>query len=217
MTSIDAGFSSVPTLQRVAGHIGVDISGIDLSADLPDSTVAFLRESLLRHKVLFFRGQTLDHASHARFARRFGDLFARRLPQGSEDLDEYLQIWTISPEADVENYGFDLQDHYRSRQRSGIGDWHTDFSTSVNPPAASVLRCETVPEYGGDIRRLGERALFINPARVSRAGGTLIGRPLGGLRTRRWNIASPTVPTLWCTRSRWSRGSIWSLQRPSCK
>ncbi|MFJ5817476.1 TauD/TfdA dioxygenase family protein [Streptomyces sp. NPDC093108] len=150
MNYTDSGLGPTPTLRRVADHIGAEISGVDLSADLSKTTVDFIRDSLLRHKVLFFRGQNLNHVTHAKFASRFGDLFARRLPEGSKGLDVHPEIWTISPESDVQTYGFDLQEHYRSRQRMGIGDWHTDFSTSVNPPAASVLRCETVPEYGGD-------------------------------------------------------------------
>ena len=38
------------------------------------STVAEIRQTLLAHKVVFFRGQALDHATQIAFARQFGEL-----------------------------------------------------------------------------------------------------------------------------------------------
>lgn len=147
MTSTRTGL----TIARVAGHIGADVSGIDVAEPLAPSTVAEIWAALLEHKVLFFRDQgRLDHARHVAFAGQFGQLIARARPQSGGALDEFPQIWTISPQADVAAYGFDHEEHYRSRQHHGIGGWHTDLSTAVNPPAASVLRAETVPGHGGD-------------------------------------------------------------------
>lgn len=137
-------------VRRVAGYIGAEIHGIDLSNTLDDATVAAIRTALLTHKVLFFPGQKLDHRTQIAFASQFGDLMARARPQSGGELDEFPQVWTISPEKDVEAYGFDHEEHYRSRQHSGFGGWHTDLSTAANPPAASVLRCDRVPLYGGD-------------------------------------------------------------------
>jgi alpha-ketoglutarate-dependent taurine dioxygenase len=136
---------------RVAGHIGATVTGVDLSTELGPDTVTEIRAALLEHKVLFFPQQTgLEHAKQVAFASRFGDPIARARPQGSTELAAWPQIWTISPQADLEAYGYDHEEHYRARQRSGISGWHTDLSTAVNPPAASVLRAETVPTHGGD-------------------------------------------------------------------
>jgi alpha-ketoglutarate-dependent sulfate ester dioxygenase len=57
-------------VRRVAGHIGAEIRGIDISHPLGPSTVAEIRQALLAHKVVFFRGQTLDHAAQIRRGAR---------------------------------------------------------------------------------------------------------------------------------------------------
>jgi alpha-ketoglutarate-dependent taurine dioxygenase len=57
-------------MHPVAGRIGAEISGLRLSGDLPDDTVAGLRRALNHRKVLFFRGQNhLDDAEHEAFGR----------------------------------------------------------------------------------------------------------------------------------------------------
>ncbi|MYR64011.1 TauD/TfdA family dioxygenase, partial [Streptomyces sp. SID625] len=57
-------------VRPVAGHIGAEITGVDLAAGLDDTAVAAIRAAVLRWKVVFFRGQRLDHAGHVAFARR---------------------------------------------------------------------------------------------------------------------------------------------------
>ncbi|GAA3353131.1 hypothetical protein GCM10017744_005060 [Streptomyces antimycoticus] len=59
------------TVRPVAGHIGADISGVDLSRPLSTEETRQIRATLLRWKVVFFRGQNLDHASQIAFARHF--------------------------------------------------------------------------------------------------------------------------------------------------
>jgi taurine dioxygenase len=64
-------FEAVP----VAGRIGAEIRGLRLSGQLPPETFAALKQALLKHKVLFLRGQQhLDDAEHQAFARLFGAL-----------------------------------------------------------------------------------------------------------------------------------------------
>lgn len=104
---------------------------------------------MLAHKVVFFRGQHLDHGDQVAFARQFGQLLARQRPQSGGALDEFCEVWTISPQADVAAYGLDHEALYRQRRTGAQAGWHTDLSDSVNPPAASVLRAESVPSYGG--------------------------------------------------------------------
>src|SRR5499433_3227661 len=55
--------------------IGAEIHGVRLSGDLPSETVTAIRDALLRHRVVFFRGQGhLDEAGHQAFARLLGPL-----------------------------------------------------------------------------------------------------------------------------------------------
>jgi alpha-ketoglutarate-dependent taurine dioxygenase len=50
--------------------IGAEIHGVRLSGDLPAETVTAIRNALLRHRVVFFRGQGhLDEAGHQAFVR----------------------------------------------------------------------------------------------------------------------------------------------------
>src|SRR5690606_21414962 len=62
------------TVRRVAGALGAEISGVDLSADLSDETIAAIRDALVEHQVIFFRGQNLTPAQQVAFGGRFGPL-----------------------------------------------------------------------------------------------------------------------------------------------
>jgi alpha-ketoglutarate-dependent taurine dioxygenase len=58
---------------QVAGNIGALITGVDIAKPLDPQVVAEVRQALLAHKVIFFRGQDLDHAAQNAFARQFGE------------------------------------------------------------------------------------------------------------------------------------------------
>ncbi len=139
---------STINVERVAGHIGAEISNVDLSTTLDDDTVAAIRAALLAHKVIFFRGQHLDHGQQIAFARRFGDL-THAHPHEDAPPEEHPQILTIDPRRYEEQYGLDRTEQKR-RQYSYYAGWHTDVTAAVNPPAASILRAEVVPTFGGD-------------------------------------------------------------------
>ena len=55
------------TIRRVAGALGAEISGVDLSQDLPDGVVAEIRAALVEHQVIFFRDQDLSPARQVAF------------------------------------------------------------------------------------------------------------------------------------------------------
>ena len=59
-------------VRPIAGALGAELHGIDLSRDLPDDTVALLRQALLDHLVIFFRDQDLPPDRFLALARRFG-------------------------------------------------------------------------------------------------------------------------------------------------
>ncbi|MEV4224070.1 MULTISPECIES: TauD/TfdA dioxygenase family protein [unclassified Nonomuraea] len=141
--------TSILTVKRVAGHIGAEIVGLDLAHPLDPTTVQEIRQALLAHKVLFFRGQTLDHAGQIAFARQFGDL-THAHPHEDAPPERFPQILTIDPRRYEERYGPGYRELYRKKRYSYASGWHTDVTAAVNPPAASILRAETVPEFGGD-------------------------------------------------------------------
>lgn len=141
--------TSTLTVNRVAGHIGAEITGIDLAHSLSPSAVEEIRQALLAHKVVFFRDQTLDHAGQIAFARQFGEL-THAHPHEDAPPEDFPQILTIDPRRYEERYGPDYRELNRKRRYSYNSGWHTDVTAAVNPPAASILRAETVPEFGGD-------------------------------------------------------------------
>ncbi|GGN98371.1 taurine dioxygenase [Actinoplanes lobatus] len=136
------------TVERIAGHIGAEISGADLTAPLPAETVAEIRAALLAHKVIFFRGANLDHAQQIAFARQFGQL-THAHPHEDTPPQDFPEILTIDPQRYEELYGLDRKQQSR-RQYSYYSGWHTDVTAAVNPPSASILRAEVVPSFGGD-------------------------------------------------------------------
>jgi alpha-ketoglutarate-dependent taurine dioxygenase len=120
-------------------YIGAEIEGVDLSKSLSDEVVQEIRQALLKWKVVFFRGQNLDHAGQVEFTSRFGEVtFAHPLGE-PEPVPGFPQLKPVDRKLYERQYGF----------RTG-GPWHTDVTAAINPPAASVLRAVNVPSVGGD-------------------------------------------------------------------
>lgn len=137
-------------VRPAAGHIGAEITGVDLAEPLTDEVVAAIRAAVLRWKVLFFRGQRLDHAAHVAFARRFGTP-VRLSSRGSASPVEFPEIETTADRLELGGrYGMDHEEWLRRRRHSLLRGWHCDHGARVDPPAATILRAETVPPYGGD-------------------------------------------------------------------
>ena len=149
MTATQESTAESITVAPVAGHIGADISGIDISAPLSEPEVTRIRDALHRYKVVFFRDQHLDHESQIRFGRHFGELTYAH-PHDDAPPEEHPEIFTIDPRRNEKRYGTGHRQEVRRRQYSYFSGWHTDVTAAVNPPAGSILRAETVPSIGGD-------------------------------------------------------------------
>ncbi|MDH6115595.1 alpha-ketoglutarate-dependent taurine dioxygenase [Kitasatospora sp. MAP12-15] len=137
-------------VKPVAGHIGAEITGVHLAEVLDDAVVAEIWAALLRWKVVFFRGQDLDHASHVTFARRFGELITPK-PLGRLSPQDFPEVETTADRLQLaERYGMERAEWRRRRNHSLLRGWHCDKGARIDPPAATILRAETVPPYGGD-------------------------------------------------------------------
>ena len=128
-------------VKQVAGFIGAEISGVDLSQPLHDDAVKEIREALLKWKVIFFRGQNIDHAAQIAFTGRFGEVTYAH-PHEDEPIEGFSQILPIDRSRYERRNGL-RRSSYESR-------WHTDVTAAINPPAASILRAVNVPSFGGD-------------------------------------------------------------------
>jgi alpha-ketoglutarate-dependent sulfate ester dioxygenase len=135
------------TVRPLAGRIGAQIEGIDISQPLDEPVVEAIQDALDQWKVVFFRDQTLDHESHIAFGRQFGDLTYAH-PHDDAPPDGFPEIYTVDPERFAQQYGIDRTEVLR--RYTYTSGWHTDVTPAVNPPAGSILRADVVPEYGGD-------------------------------------------------------------------
>lgn len=113
----------------VGGRIGAEVRSLKLSADLAPATLAAVRAALVRHKVLFLRGQHhLDDDAQEAFGRAFGEPFEHP---------------TVPSRG---NFLFELD----SRRGARANHWHTDITFVPAYPFASILRAVTIPPAGGD-------------------------------------------------------------------
>jgi len=118
-------------IRPVTGRIGAEIRGVQLSCDLDAATVQAIEAALVRHKVIFFRGQHhLDNQEHEAFTALFGDPVAH----------------PTVPVAEGSKYLLDLD----SKEGYAASSWHTDVTFVDAYPKGSILRALTVPEAGGD-------------------------------------------------------------------
>ena len=60
-------------VKRIAGALGAEIQGVDLSRPLEKSLLSEIRKTWLEHLVIFFRSQNLTPAQFMAFAEQFGE------------------------------------------------------------------------------------------------------------------------------------------------
>ncbi len=131
----------------VAGRIGAEIEGADISRPLDDAAIEVIRQALDTWRVVFFRGQNLDHASQISFGRQFGELTYAH-PHDDAPPESYPEIYTVDARRFQRQYG--IEDEPKIRKYSYTSGWHTDVTPAINPPAGSILRADIIPPYGGD-------------------------------------------------------------------
>jgi taurine dioxygenase len=122
-------------------HIGAEIRGVDLSRPLSAQQVKDVRDAFVKWKVIFFRGQQLDHAQHVAMARQFGDPTIGHAVFGH--VEGYPEIYSVAKNRTA-------NEKYDAMTVTPWFGWHTDVTAAVNPPCASILRGVTIPPYGGD-------------------------------------------------------------------
>ena len=120
-------------IRPVAGALGAEIAGVDLSEDLDDGTIAAIRRAWLDHLVIFFRGQNLAPERFLAFARHFGEVVEYPFIKGIEGFPLITPV--VKLEHERVNFG---------------GLWHSDTTYLERPPMGTMLIAREVPPYGGD-------------------------------------------------------------------
>ena len=121
------------TVRPVAGALGAEVSGVDLSKPLADSLYAEIRAAWLEHLVVFFRDQDLSPAQFLAFASRFGEPIEYPFVKGLDGYPKIIPVLKLAHE--TINFG---------------GIWHSDTTYLDVPPMASTLIAREVPTAGGD-------------------------------------------------------------------
>ena len=63
------------SVSPIAGALGAEISGVDISRPIDSATFAEIRRAWNENLVIFFRGHSLDDDALIAFGRRFAPLF----------------------------------------------------------------------------------------------------------------------------------------------
>jgi len=120
-------------VEPCSGALGAEVSGVDLSEKLDDTSFAEIHRAWLDHHVVFFRDQQITPGQQTAFAERFGDLDTYPF---IEPLPGHPHVIPIVKEPDTRfNFG---------------GGWHSDMSYQERPCKATLLYAIEVPERGGD-------------------------------------------------------------------
>lgn len=156
-------------ISKVTEHIGAVIDGVRLGGDVSPELVAQINSALLKHKVIFFRGQDhLDGAGQLAFSALLGTVTAShptvRLGSGLLPID-----------SDIAG--------------GGANRWHTDVTFIDRIPKASILRAVTLPAYGGTTMWANTVAGYESLPRSLRA----LADQLWALHSNEFDYAGPSV------------------------
>jgi taurine dioxygenase len=120
-------------IRQVAGALGAEISGVDLSQGISTGLAAAIRQVFLEHQVIFLRDQDLSPAQFLAFAQAMGEPIDYPFVKGIEGFPQIIEVKKL--EHEKVNFG---------------GIWHSDTTYLEIPPMGSMLLSREVPPYGGD-------------------------------------------------------------------
>ena len=120
-------------IKKIAGALGAEILGVDLSLGVSASLAADIRQVFLDHQVIFLRNQDLTPAQFLAFACAMGEPIEYPFVKGLEGYPHIIEVKKL--EHEKVNFG---------------GIWHSDTTYLEQPPMGSMLLSREVPPYGGD-------------------------------------------------------------------
>ena len=124
---------------QLAHCVGAEIMGVDLRDELPDQTIADIRNALNTHCVVVFRDQDITPEQHVAFSGRFGKLEHHVLTEYL--LPGFPEIYVLS----------NVKKNGEYVGRAGEGQyWHSDLQYLARPSLGSILHAVEVPNVGGE-------------------------------------------------------------------
>ena len=123
------------TVKPYAPNIGGVITGVDLSNDISDHELSFIKKAFYEYQVLFFQKQKeISPQNHIMLGKCFGDLHIHPAAPKMKSFPEIFEIHT----------------HKDSKISNGAEDFHSDVSCDLEPPLGTMLQLHILPDYGGD-------------------------------------------------------------------
>lgn len=120
-------------VQRIAGALGAEISGIDLTKPLTGALYGEIYQAFLENQVIVFRDQHMTPEQFLAFARRWGGIHLHPYMKGLDTHPEILEL--IKTETDTYAFG---------------STWHSDQMFAPKPAKCTMLLGREIPPAGGD-------------------------------------------------------------------
>jgi taurine dioxygenase len=120
-------------VRPIAGSMGAEIYGVDLSETLDDDSFGAINDVLLDHGAIFFRDQEITPTQQMAFAKHWGNIHLHPHMPCLPDHPGIIEI--VKKEDDTVVFG---------------GNWHTDQMFTSTPARVTMLYAKQVPEAGGD-------------------------------------------------------------------
>ena len=121
------------TVRKVGVFLGAEITGVDLTQPLDETTQHALAAAHAEHGVLVFPDQKLSSDDLMRFGRYFGTLTVHPFSTSAEDNPELI-----------------VYDNKEGNPPAPTDIWHTDETFRECPPMGTVLSSKVVPDPGGE-------------------------------------------------------------------
>lgn len=123
----------LPKVVPYGPTFAAEIRGVDFTRPVSDGAAAAIHRALMEYKVLFFRNVVMTPEQHVAFGRKFGELTVHPF---SAHLEHLPEVMVLDNGEDNPVFSTDV--------------WHSDETFRLQPPIATILRCLTIPERGGD-------------------------------------------------------------------
>ena len=120
-------------VRRLAGAVGAEISGVDLTQPISVTLAQEIRDVWLAHEVIFLRDQPLSSQQFMDFANAMGEPVEYPFVKGIDGFPHIIEVKKLEHER--VNFG---------------GVWHSDTTYLDLPPMGSMLLAKEIPPFGGD-------------------------------------------------------------------